>query len=360
MIADRDARLGRARVPAHDVRARVEDALTEFLAAETTQLIMIDPALDPVARQLTAAVADGKRLRAMFCYWGWRAAGQPDCAEIVRAAAAMELVHAAAVVHDDIIDNSLTRRHAPAAHVALRDAVRDPQSRDDGGTALAIIAGDLLISWAGQLFFGCGLPDSFLRRARQPWFTMARELAAGECLEIMATCQPMLASRSQQIIRYKTAKYTVEHPLQIGAAAAGGTDYLRTVFTDYGIPLGEAFQLRDDLLGVFGNPALTGKPDTDDLRGRKPTVLLAVTLGSAADADREELRRLLDRGDSLDDTDLHTIREIICRSGAREHVESMISSRAARAISAIARARIPEPAADALAELVPALTTRNA
>jgi len=163
---------------AHDVRARVDSALAEFLAAETAQLTTIDPALAPVARQLTAAVADGKRIRALFCYWGWRAAGQPDCEEIVRAAAATELVHAAAVVHDDVIDKSATGRHAPAAHVALRDAVFDQRSRDDGGTALAIIAGGLLVSWAGQLFFGCGLPDSFLRRARPLWFTMARELAA--------------------------------------------------------------------------------------------------------------------------------------------------------------------------------------
>jgi geranylgeranyl diphosphate synthase, type I len=118
-------------------RARVDSALAEFLAAETAQLTTIDPALAPVAWQLTAAV-----------------------------------------VHDDVIDKSATGRHAPAAHVALRDAVFDQRSRDGGGTALAIIAGGLLVSWAGQLFFGCGLPDSFLRRARPLWFTMARELAA--------------------------------------------------------------------------------------------------------------------------------------------------------------------------------------
>jgi geranylgeranyl diphosphate synthase, type I len=343
-----------------DIRARVDAALAEFLTTETARLTAISPALDPVARQLTAAVADGKRLRAMFCYWGWRAAGQPDCDEIVRAAAAMELVHAAAVIHDDIIDNSSTRRNAPAAHLALRVAVGDPCSRDEGGRSLAIIAGDLLISWAGQLFFGCGLPDAFLRRAHQLWFALARELAAGECLEIMATGVPASAGESLEIARYKTAKYTVEHPLHIGAAAAGGTEHLTAVCTDYGIALGEAFQLRDDLLGVFGDPALTGKSNMDDLRGRKPTTLLAVTLESAADADREELLRLLDHGGSLTETDIQTIRQIMCRAGARERVESMISRRAARAMAAVARARIPGAAAVALAELVPALTVRHA
>jgi geranylgeranyl diphosphate synthase, type I len=340
------------------LRARVDDVLAGFLATETAQLTRLDPALAPVARQLAATVADGKRLRAMFCYWGWRAAGQPDCEEIVRAAAAMELVHAAAIVHDDIIDNSATRRHAPAAHVALRSAIAERRSRDDGGQALAIVAGGLLVSWAGQLFFGCGLPDSFLGRARPLWFTMARELAAGECLEIMAAGGPASASRARQIIRYKTAKYTVEHPLHIGAAAAGGTDTLRAACTDYGIPLGEAFQLRDDLLGVFGDPALTGKSNTDDLRGRKPTVLLAIALASAGAGDRRELSRLLDRGDALDGADLRTIREIISRTGARDRVESMIAQRAARAVSAIERTAIPGPAAEALTALVPALTAR--
>jgi geranylgeranyl diphosphate synthase type I len=310
--------------------ARVDDVLAGFLATETAQLTRLDPALAPVARQLAATVADGKRLRAMFCYWGWRAAGQPDCEEIVRAAAAMELVHAAAIVHDDIIDNSATRRHAPAAHVALRSAIAERRSRDDGGQALAIVAGGLL----------------------------ARELAAGECLEIMAAGGPASASRARQIIRYKTAKYTVEHPLHIGAAAAGGTDTLRAACTDYGIPLGEAFQLRDDLLGVFGDPALTGKSNTDDLRGRKPTVLLAIALASAGAGDRRELSRLLDRGDALDGADLRTIREIISRTGARDRVESMIAQRAARAVSAIERTAIPGPAAEALTALVPALTAR--
>ncbi len=277
---------------------------------------------------------------------------------MVRAAAAMELVHAAAVVHDDLIDDSPIRRGAPTAHLALRHAVADGPGREAGGKSLAMLVGDLLMSWAGQLFATCGLPAAYLARARPLWATLARELIAGECLEILRTRSTPSAASSLEIVRYKTAKYTVEHPLHLGGLLAGAPPALLAVFSAYGVPLGEAFQLRDDLLGVFGDPSRTGKSNLDDLAGAKPTALLALAFAGATPADRTHLRALPGRGD-LAEAELELLRDIMERSGARARVEELITDRVAAARTALDRAALPRQAADALSDLVGAATART-
>ncbi|WP_329568917.1 polyprenyl synthetase family protein [Kitasatospora sp. NBC_01266] len=341
-----------------ELRARVDEVLRAFVRQETELLVAIDVQLEPVAEQLRAAVAEGKRLRAAFAYWGWRAAGQPDSEAMVRAASAMELVHAAAVVHDDLIDDSPIRRGVPTAHLSLRRTVADGPEHEAQGRALAMLVGDLLMSWAGQLLAACGLPAAYLARARPLWATLARELIAGECLEILRTRATPDAESSLEIIRYKTAKYTVEHPLHLGALLGGAPPALLAVFTAYGVPLGEAFQLRDDLLGVFGDPRRTGKSNLDDLAGAKPTALLAHALTGAIPADRARLQALVGR-DDLGTAQLDELREIMVRSGARTRVEEMIGERAAAARTALARAALPPRAAGALADLVAAATART-
>jgi geranylgeranyl diphosphate synthase type I len=341
-----------------ELRARVDEVLRVFVREETGLLVAIDAQLGPVAQQLSAAVAEGKRLRAAFAYWGWRASGQPDSEAMVRAAAAMELVHAAAVVHDDLIDDSPIRHGVPTAHLALRHAVADGSGCEARGRALAMLVGDLLMSWAGQLFAACGLPAAYLARARPLWAALARELIAGECLEILRTRRAPSAESSLAIIRYKTAKYTVEHPLHLGGRLAGASPALLETFTAYGVPLGEAFQLRDDLLGVFGDPRRTGKSNLDDLAGAKPTALLAHALTGATPADRARLRAGLGRGD-LSASELDELRDIMERSGARARVEEMITQRAAAARCAVARAALPAPAAGALLDLAAAATART-
>ncbi|GAA2992496.1 polyprenyl synthetase family protein [Kitasatospora albolonga] len=339
------------------LKARVDGALHAFVAEECALLTAIDPELKPVAEQLTAAVADGKRLRAAFAYWGWRAAGQPDSEAMVRAATAMELVHAAAVVHDDLIDDSPVRRGSPTAHLALRQAAPEGPGRDAAGRALAMLVGDLLTAWAGQLFASCGLPSGYLARARPLWATLARELVAGECLEVLRTRGAAASEASSlEIVRYKTAKYTVEHPLHLGALLAGAPPALLEAFTAYGLPLGEAFQLRDDLLGVFGDPGRTGKSNLDDLAGAKPTALLALALANSGPADRARLRALLDRPGP---EDLAELRALLVRSGARARVEELIEERTTAARTALATAPVAGPAAAALGELVDAATART-
>lgn len=344
----------------HDLlRARVDTALDAFMAEETELLLELDGELEPFLTMARRSVEGGKRLRAAFCYWGWRATGQPDGDSVIRAAAAMELVHAAAIVHDDIIDDSTTRRGSSSAHVALGALVKGRRHAPVHATGLAILVGDLLMAWAGHLFLSSGLPRAYLGRARSLWFELARELVAGECLEILSTREgrPRM-DRALEIIRLKTAKYTIERPLQIGGVLGGASPGLLSVFTAYGIPLGEAFQLRDDLIGVFGDPAETGKSNLDDLRGGKPTALLAATYSTAGETERKELGRLLGRPD-LDEDALGTIRQIMERTGARRRIEIMIEERAARARDAIASPLVPADASAALARMVPSASIRD-
>ncbi|MFF5425484.1 MULTISPECIES: polyprenyl synthetase family protein [unclassified Streptomyces] len=347
-------------------KARVDEVLRRFVAEEADRFAEIDPALAPVAAQLEAAVADGKRLRAAFCYWGWRAAGQPDSDALVRAAASMELVHAAAVVHDDLIDDSALRHGRPTVHVALRGAVRNrppDDLRTGAGTdaaarSLAMLVGDLLMALAGQLFATCGLPAAYLGRARPLWTLMARELIAGECLEILRTGAVHDTEMSLKVIRYKTAKYTVEQPLLIGGALAGAGARLREGYSAYGLPLGEAFQLRDDLLGLFGDPAVTGKAGTDDVRGHRPTALLAETWRLAGDEDRERLRALLGR--HPDGEALATVRGVMRRLRSPDRVEDMIGARVEEALGALHDLVLPAHAATALTALARSVAVRLA
>jgi geranylgeranyl diphosphate synthase type I len=343
---------------AQELRVRIGTELTAFADREIAVLEQIDPQLAPIGAQLRAAVADGKRIRAAFCYWGWRSAGQGDSDAAIRAAAAMELVHAAALVHDDLIDDSVLRRGSATPHVVLRGAV--PAAAPDPAAAarsLAMLVGDLLMVWAGQLFAGCGLPSAYLARARPVWATLARELIAGECLEILRTGGEPSAASSLQIVRYKTAKYTVEHPLHIGGRLGGASERLLRTFSAYGVPLGEAFQLRDDLLAVYGDPAATGKSNLDDLAGNRPTALVAHAFRVAGADDRATLRAVLGRAD-LDGADLGTVRAILDRTGARERTEAMIAERASAARAALAAAALPPAGADALHELTRTVTVR--
>ncbi|MER7821935.1 polyprenyl synthetase family protein [Streptomyces sp. NPDC096097] len=358
------------------LKDRVDQVLTAFVTAEAQALADIDVALEPVCDQLHVATRHGKRLRAAFCYWGWRGTGQPDSDALVRAAAAIELVHAAAVVHDDLIDHSSTRHGSPTVHTALRRSdghgqgsesgrtagAGGPEGARDGagaqGRALAMLVGDLIMAMAGQLFTDSGLPGAFLNRARPLWTVLARELVAGECLEIMRTgCAPD-PEASVKVIRYKTAKYTVEHPLQIGGLLAGAPPRLLQAYSDYGLPLGEAFQLRDDLLGLFGDPAETGKDPADDVTGNRPTVLMAHALAAATPAERGELQALLGR-ECLTTEEVQQVRDIVRGTGAVTRVEHMITARQREAHDALAAADLTGDARRALGALAAEATTRT-
>ena len=341
-------------------RARVDGVLRDFLDEEARLLVAVDDALAPVAEQLRTSAGHGKRLRAAFCYWGWRATGQPESDALVRAAASMELVHAAAIVHDDLIDDSRLRHGLPTAHIAL-EAVLVRGGRHEAHTAarsLAMLVGDHLMALAGRLFTTSGLPAAYLARARDLWAALARELIAGECLEILHTGGRPDTDTSLKVVRYKTAKYTVEHPLLIGGLLAGAAPALQDTFRNYGLPLGEAFQLRDDLLGLFGDRERTGKSSLDDVRGHRPTALLAETWKAADDAQRGWLRGLLGR-DDLDGTHLRDVRRLMLELKAPQRIERMIAARVERATRALDGGGTPPHARRALRELALHATDRT-
>jgi geranylgeranyl diphosphate synthase type I len=349
-------------VVSEEIRGRIEGALREFLSQSTPELTAIGEELVP----LTDVAADfvlggGKRLRPAFCYWGARAVGVADTVPLIRAAASLELLQACALVHDDVIDNSATRRGQPAAHERFAALHREAGWAGDSGSfgaATAILLGDLFLVWSDAMLAASGLDADALRRARPVVDTMRVELMAGQYLDVVEQARGGgSVERALRVATYKAAKYTVERPLHLGAAIGdAGADAI-AAFTGYGLPLGEAFQLRDDLLGVFGDPSVTGKPAGDDLREGKRTVLVALALDAASATDRESLNHGLGDPD-LDDAGVAALRDIVVRSGAAAEVESIITDRVAAAVKALESADIEPAAAQALAELATAATRR--
>ncbi|MFF5447840.1 polyprenyl synthetase family protein [Streptomyces sp. NPDC012888] len=337
------------------LKQRIDGVLVELADEEEAALLGLHAELHPLSEQLRRSLARGKRLRAAFLYWGWRAAGQPDCDGAIRAAAAMELVHAAACTHDDIIDDSRMRHGQLTAHAAFGAA-------GHRSTALAMMLGDLLMGYAGHVFTSCGLPGAYLARTVPLWSELLRETVAGEFLEVLRTDAPAArapkVAESLEVARFKTAKYTVERPLQLGVTLGGGSRALLQACTAYGLPLGEAFQLHDDLLGTFGDPAVTGKSNLDDLRDGKPTALLALTTEAATEDERRLLAKHVGRAD-LGEAEAASVRELMERCGARRRVEEMVRERVRRAQDALEGVPVPYEARVALRELAATATERS-
>jgi geranylgeranyl diphosphate synthase type I len=344
------------------LRDRVDKALHEFLQSAVAPLAGISPDLAPFGAVTEAFVMDGgKRLRPAFCYWGFRSAGGEDSDAVVRAAASLELLQACALVHDDVIDASDTRRGAPSVHRRFAATHRaagwhgDPEAF---GAAAAILLGDLALIWADTMLAESGVAPAALQRAFSVWDTMRVEVMCGQYLDVVEQARGGgSVERALRVARFKSAKYTVERPLHLGAALAGADADLLSALTDYGLPIGEAFQLRDDVLGVYGDPAETGKPAGDDLREGKRTVLVAFALEAANEAQQESLRRLL--GDpALDQDGVTILRDIIAATGAVDRVEQLIAERYEQAHHALQSDLVHPSAADALAQLAHAATRR--
>ncbi len=314
---------------------------------------------------LDSLLAGGKRLRPAFCYWGWRGAGGDDRPEIFAAAASLELLQASALIHDDVMDGSDTRRGQPAAHrrfEAMHRGAAWRGSAEGFGAGAAILLGDVCLTWCDEMFHGSGMPADALRRAQPIYNVMRTEVMCGQFLDLVGQAQGpgpdgrAMVEAALRIVKYKSAKYTIERPLQLGAALAG-SDAMEAM-SAYGLPLGAAFQLRDDVLGVFGDPAQTGKPAGDDLREGKRTVLIALTLERATSFQAKTVESLL--GDpALDESGVEQLRSLIVGTGALDACERMIDQHAAEASSALAAAPLTSEAREALAALTVAATSRS-
>ena len=348
----------------NDLRDRVEAALREFLADRRAQLLAIDPELSMLSSAIEGLVlGGGKRLRPAFAYWGHRAAGGADSDAVVAACAALEFLQASALIHDDVIDRSDTRRGEPAAHrrFALLHASSGWHGSPSGfGDAAAILLGDACLVWSDELLHASGLDPVTLARARPVFDAMRTEVTAGQYLDVLTQATgDTSVRRADTVARYKSAKYTVERPLLLGAAFADSSSAVRSAYSAFGLPLGVAFQLRDDVLGVFGDPAATGKPAGDDLREGKRTYMIAAALEGAGPADRELLLKHL--GDpKLDEEGVELLRDILVRTGGLSRTEERITALTDSALTALAAADLDPAGAAALLELVQASTQRHA
>jgi geranylgeranyl diphosphate synthase type I len=348
------------------LRSAVSAALEEFLDRQRATLAAMDSTLAPVVDEVAELAAGGKRLRPAFAYWGWRGArgtdGEDDAA-VLRAVAALEFVHASALVHDDVMDGAHTRRGRPATHVGFANRHAVAALGGDGdmfGTGAAILVGDLALVWSDELLRGSGLTEAALGRARGVWDTMRTEVTAGQYLDLLRAAGGLPGpDGALTVARYKSAGYTVQRPLQLGAAIAGAGPDVMAACTAIGLPLGEAFQLRDDVLGVFGDPAVTGKSADDDLREGKQTLLIALAEQAADAAGRRLLADVL--GDATAGPEqFDALRRLLESTGARARVEERITEQTALARSAIAAAPLAADARAALDALAVAATTRTA
>lgn len=344
-----------------DFRHAVEEEISAFLTEQEPVLDTVGEELAPVLAAARDYTAGGKRLRPAFCYWGRVAAsGQPvDPRALVRAAASLELLHVSALVHDDLMDHSDTRRGLPSAHRRFEEAHREAGGRGDPasfGADVALLLGDLLVMWSMEMFAGCGLEASRLASATTLLEAVRTEVTCGQVLDVAAqagmagTTSESALDLAGRVVEFKSASYTVVRPCQIGVALGNGSAQLHQTMADFGSPLGRAFQYRDDLLGVFGDAELTGKPAGDDLREGKRTVLVAHALARSTAADAACLESLLGRPD-LDDSDVARARRIIEDSGARAAVEETIETSYMTALAALNGSAMTDAGRTALAEL---------
>jgi len=366
----------------------IQSRIDGFFDARASILVSIADELSPVAAFSRDFLSGGKRFRALFCFWGWQsvrtagdepadgsdanavtAGGALDA--VVSVASSLELFHAAALVHDDLIDNSDTRRGAPAAHKrfeALHDREGWEGSGPAFGTGAATLLGDLLLILSDELFDEglTQLVSAPARRAARAEFNRMRlDVTAGQYLDIFEEIgwagrpdSDQLA-RAERVIVYKSAKYSIESPLLIGASLAGATIGQLDALRRFGLPLGIAYQLRDDLLGVFGDADVTGKPSGDDLREGKRTVLIALTRQAIPSGARATLDELLGDPD-LTPEQIRTMQLTIRESGAVDIVERMIAQNVDRAIEALEPAPLGASAKAQLRDLAVTVTRRSA
>lgn len=336
-------------------RGAVSAVLTTFLDQQQALVDQVGPEVRPLLDQARRLLGGGKRFRPAFCYWGYVAVtGQPEPYEpVLAAAASLDLLHVSALVHDDLIDGSDTRRGAPAAHLLNAELHRQAGWRGSSqqfGQAGATLLGDLLLVWSAQLWGGCGLSPDVLQRARPALDAVRAEVMLGQYLDIVAQHAEVSLERSQRVNEFKSARYTVARPAQLGALLAGAEPGLVEALGRFGSPLGRAFQLRDDLLGVYGDMSLTGKPAGDDLREGKRTVLVAYAMEQATPAAAARLARLLGDPD-LDLDGVDEARQIITETGAVQRVEAEIAADHAAALAVLAEARLHPEARTALETL---------
>jgi geranylgeranyl diphosphate synthase type I len=348
---------------ANGLRERIQSNLDDFVSEHRTLMVKVSPDTLPLIESLEGLLVGGKRLRPAFAFWGFRAAGGQDSEEVVRACASLEFLQACALIHDDVMDASDTRRGKPAIHKqfeSLHESNNWSGSAKLFGEGAAILVGDLALSWADEMLLTSGLNTDQLIKAKSIYDIMRTELMSGQYLDLLEQVRGDIThERAETVIRFKSAKYTIERPLHLGAAIAGATAEFNEVLSEFGLALGEAFQLRDDLLGVFGDSSITGKPAGDDLREGKQTMLIAFANSKANSSDKQYLSEHLGSSDLSTDT-ISKLQELLITCGAQDFVENRISDYLAKSLSALEALDNDSEAKSALTELAILATKRTA
>jgi geranylgeranyl diphosphate synthase, type I len=340
-----------------ELRVNIDGALKSFVKVQADELSKIGSELEPAANALAHFTLDGgKRLRPIFAAVGYLGTGREITKEIIAATSSLELIHVCALIHDDLMDGSDTRRGAPAIHrefEAIHRSEGGSGNPERFGSAAAILLGDLALVWSAKMLHESGILDSDLLNCLPIYDELRVELMAGQFLDIYEqTLRSSSLERSRKIARYKSGKYTIERPLHFGAALAGVND-LDSRYTAYGIPLGEAFQLRDDILGVFGESSTTGKPAGDDLLEGKRTALIAKTY-ELCDASQALVVSSVLGNRSASIESINKVKDIIEETGALKEIEDLISRLTNEALVAIEKL----PNNELLSQLA-ALTTKR-
>ena len=352
---------------AAELAGAITEQLRWYLRTRRSHTAYMGPDYEALISGLEQFVlSGGKRLRPAFAYWGWRSitGREADAGELLLFSA-LELLHACALVHDDVIDASATRRGSPTTHRSFAELHRQRGwlgSDEQFGISAAILLGDLALVWADDIVAEAELAPDAQRRVRRVWSDIRAEVLGGQYLDIVAEARGVDSIASaMQVNTYKTASYTVMRPLQLGAAAAADRTDIQALFRDLGTDLGVAFQLRDDVLGVFGDPAVTGKPCGDDLRSGKRTVLLAEAVRLAERSDPAAAQRLRTSiGTALTDEEVRGLCTTIEAVGALAAVEERIDALTGRAIAALTSAPIDDVAKAGLTELARRVSDRSA
>ncbi|SER37008.1 polyprenyl synthetase family protein [Actinokineospora terrae] len=348
----------------------VERNLSDYLEQRRAGMAEMAPSFGSAVESLAAFVlGGGKRIRPTFAWWAWRGAGGagsgPEAEAVLRAVSALELIQACALVHDDLMDDSAVRRGKPTVHVEFAARHRERGwlgTPERFGAAAAILLGDLALAWADDMYVSAELPADRRAAALVPWQAMRAEMLAGQYLDVLTQAKgDESAAASLSVARMKTAAYTVERPLHMGAALAGADERLVAALRAFGADIGLAFQLRDDLLGMYGDTDVTGKPAGDDLREGKRTLLMSIGLGKADAAGRATdaaLMRSALGNDNLDSATVERTRELLVDLGAVAEVECRIGELTESAMRALGGVDLAEPAGDVLAGLAVSATKR--
>jgi geranylgeranyl diphosphate synthase type I len=357
----------------------IQQEIDSFCDDKREQLSEISDDLMPIIDYTQELLQGGKRFRALFAYWAWAAAlpRESDPGELIDQAngivgisSALEIFHAAALVHDDLMDQSDTRRGKPAIHKRFehmhseKGFLGDPERFGQSGS---VLVGDLMLNWSSEVFGAAvtSAPNAEIETSCRNEFSKMRfEVMAGQYLDVLEENAAPLRSladavtKAEKVMLYKTAKYSLEAPLLIGASFAGADEQTLSGFSNFGIPLGMAFQIRDDILGVFGDPEITGKPAGDDLREGKRTVLVALTLQNSSTSIARIFNDLLSERD-LETEQIQFMQQTIRDSGALEKTERMMQEYGDRALEVLKNLDLEPQAKQKLQDLAEKVISRT-